>query len=80
MQKDLELPAVRLTANSVALGYGVALTILGVTTDVLGDARFVRLVRRALEYRRAKGAVVTFEDRGRLSVRLNDYPTHGSTE
>lgn len=68
--RELNLTKVELTADNVIRNFGVTLRVSGLT-DPLGDSRLVTLVRKALEYRKATGAVITLPE-GRVSVELGE--------
>jgi hypothetical protein len=70
-QRDLGFQHVRLTHLSVSQRFGVTLEVSGGNAS-LNDAALVSLVRQALAYRRADGAIVELGDQIRLSVKIGE--------
>ncbi len=69
VSKELGLP-VRLTTRSFAARFGATLSV-GSGVDLLGDARVVEVVRRAMAYRGTDGCIVK-SAADRLSIQVLD--------
>lgn len=70
-QRDLGFQRVRLTNLGVSHRFGVTLEVSGDDAS-LDDAALVSLVRQALAYRRADGAIVKLGEQIRLSVKIGE--------
>ncbi len=70
MARELNLTKVELTTDNFNENFGVTMRVSGLT-DPLGDPRLVTLARKAFEYRKATGGVITLPE-GRVSVQLGE--------